>query len=164
MVYRTVMPQDCKDPVDRFWKRVSKGSEDDCWNYLGRPKNGYGTISSGPRGSRVEEYAHRFSYALHKGEIPFGLQVLHSCDNRKCVNPKHLFPGTIQDNMKDKVIKGRHVKGEIHYRAILSEEDVLEIRRLHVPWVVSFADLAKQFNVSHATIYAILHRKNWKHI
>lgn len=76
-----------------------------CWHYTGFiNKGGYGTI--GFRGNRCF-LAHRVSWILHVGEIPQGLFVLHKCDNRKCVNPDHLFLGTIQDNVDDMYAKGR---------------------------------------------------------
>jgi hypothetical protein len=75
-------------------------SEDGCWLWLGRKQpNGYGIYKS--------KYSHRFSYEIFKGEIPKGLVVMHSCDNRICCNPDHLSVGTYRDNIMDAVKKGR---------------------------------------------------------
>jgi DNA-binding NarL/FixJ family response regulator len=67
------------------------------------------------------------SYELHRGPIPDGLQVLHRCDVRACVNPDHLFLGTHDDNMADKVAKGRQVRGEHHGLVRFSDARVCEI-------------------------------------
>lgn len=76
-----------------------------CWKWLNKAiVDGYGVIGVNFKQVR----AHRFSYVYFVGPIPEGLFVLHKCDNRRCVNPEHLFLGTNQDNMTDKCVKGRH--------------------------------------------------------
>lgn len=91
-------------PLDvRFWAKVDKST--DCWEWMGNIKedSGYGSIKNG----NTMDYAHRVSWTLHFGTIPKGLCVLHKCDNRRCVNPNHLFLGTYKDNVQDMIKKGR---------------------------------------------------------
>ena len=76
-----------------------------CWLWNGgvNKRHGYGYFKL----KRTSIGAHRISYSIFKGDIPDGLHVLHTCDNKKCVNPDHLFLGNAQDNMTDKTLKGR---------------------------------------------------------
>lgn len=90
--------------MKRFFDKVEK--TDYCWIWTGGGRGqGYGALKF--KGKIVD--AHRVSYELHYGEIPKGMFVCHTCDNRKCVNPDHLFLGTQKDNMRDCKNKGRLV-------------------------------------------------------
>jgi hypothetical protein len=123
-------------PIDRLMKKVHKLANG-CWQWTGCiHSTGYGRF--GLRSDFVE-YAHRASYILHKGEIPVGMYCCHTCDNRWCVNPDHIFIGSAKDNMQDAKQKGRIVmptdeqrlRGENQPRAKLSNDQVRSIRNSH---------------------------------
>ena len=96
----------CSSELHRFWSKVDKQGPihpvcGQCWIWIaGKYSTGYGQHGN--------YRAHRYSWNLYYGEIPVGVFVLHRCDNPACVNPKHLFLGTHQDNMDDMNAKGRH--------------------------------------------------------
>lgn len=94
----------------RFEKKFKKTRG--CWVWTGAlAKNGYGQIGAGGKRGRVL-YAHRVAYELYIGKVPDDSLVCHTCDNRQCVNPDHLFLGSYKDNMQDAVKKGRTARGE----------------------------------------------------
>lgn len=97
--------------MDSFYDKIE--SAEDCWIWGAaiRGKTGYGCVKY--NGKLVD--AHRVSYMVHIRDIPKGLLVCHTCDNRKCVNPDHLFLGTHTDNMQDCKKKGR-IKAPQHAR------------------------------------------------
>jgi len=167
-MYRTgttsEQPRKIASIEDRFWKKVNKAGEDDCWEWMAtKTRGGYGSIGIGSR-ERGKEMAHRASYRIHYGEIPDGLWVLHSCDNRSCVNPKHLRLGTALDNTNDAIIRNRLVpppvmRGESNCKAKLTKEDV-EYIRSHPEIKAEY--LAAKFGVHFSTIHNVVSGRTWR--
>lgn len=143
---------------DRFWSKVNK--TDTCWLWIaGTDKDGYGLFKI----SNKMFKAHRLSWEIKFGAIKDNLWVLHKCDNPPCVNPKHLFLGTHQDNTDDKLLKNRQPRGENMPWSKLKEQDVLNIKDLLITGIHKNI-LAKQFNVSVCTINDIIAHRSWKYL
>jgi len=141
---------------ERLLAKIEK-QDDGCWIWTGclrgTKTHRYGCM----RYRGKSEGAHRASYMEFIGEIPEGLNVLHSCDNPKCVNPEHLFVGTDHDNMKDMAAKGRHFYplAETHHRAKLKNDEVRAIRASSQ----SHNQLAHAYGVTKRTIINVRQRK-----
>lgn len=134
-----------------------------CWVWTGsKNKQGYGNFEINSQSTK----AHRFSYLLYYGELPFDRDICHSCDNPSCVNPEHLFAGTTKDNILDMEEKGRsyHPKGSNHGLTHLNENDVLKIRELRKEKNTTYKELAIMYKVGQTTIARIIKREYWKHI
>ena len=141
---------------DRFESKFSKS--DGCWEWRAGKLNGYGRFYCNGKTRK----AHRVAYMLYVGDIPDGILVCHHCDNPGCVNPKHLFLGTPYDNIQDCKNKGRlpDISGQRCGHAKLTDELVLCIIAKHKSGVRG-VDLAKEFNVSRASISKIINGKCW---
>ena len=99
-------------PEERFWAKVEKS--DSCWLWTGAiTTTGYGVFQKGRRGEKLHK-AHRFSYEIHHGEIPPRSLVLHSCDNKLCVNPEHLSIGNHSQNIKEAWDRGLRKLNDWH--------------------------------------------------
>jgi hypothetical protein len=114
---------------------------------------------------KKKERLHRDSYRYWCGEIPDGMCVCHSCDNRKCYNPRHLFLGTNQENVDDRNAKHRQAKGVKHGRHVLVDSDIPVIRARRASGE-TFTAIATDYRVNPGTIWNIAHPRgrNWKHI
>ncbi len=146
--------------AERFWAKVIK--TDACWLWNGAINNmGYGMINIGNRHAKT---AHRISWLLNIGEIPPGMCVLHHCDNPKCVNPNHLFLGTQKENAIDREQKGRSPLGEQRPNAKLSNNDVIEIKKLIINGKLSLRAISRKYNVCLATIRQIVTGRTWSHV
>lgn len=153
------------DPVKilkSFEKRYIKSP--DCWQWTGSlDKDGYGDFNLGRKYKVISRKAHRASYQLYVGNIPEGMLICHTCDNRRCVNPTHLFLGTIEANNKDCVRKGRNCRGEKQGRSVLTEEIVRQILN-DFGEGLSLYKVANKYQIKISCARKILIGKTWKHI
>lgn len=168
---------------------VSKSNN--CWEWTGcKDRQGYGRFKF----QRKKAIASRVSYILFIGPIPYGICVLHHCDNPACVNPKHLWIGTMKDNSKDMKDKGRCAtgknhgsytkpesrsfgdrngsrtkphkvpRGSSHGNSKISEEDVLKMRFLYKSKKHSQREIGNIFGITQSTVCRIVDGTFWKHV
>lgn len=152
---------------DAVFAHRIKETENGCLLWTGYCDSiGYGRIGN-KKTKQVK--THRASYELAYGEIPAGMVVMHTCDVRNCVNPKHLRLGTQADNVADMVAKGRHKPRAPQYGSdnpisVLDEDTVWEIRCLLKIGEWPQRQLATEYGVSPMTISRIANFQTWKHV
>lgn len=143
-----------------FWNKVDAPDVLSCWGWQGaKMENGYGTFLGG----KAKILAHRFAWIdSGGGEIPFGFVVCHTCDNRLCCNPNHLFLGTHQDNTQDMIAKGRARFRFNRDKRVLTKELVLNARS-RVPRE-SISSIARELGISIRTLTSAVCGHSWKHL
>lgn len=170
----------------RLWKHVLR--TDACWEWQGSTVNGYGEIQRGGH-SRMKILVHRAAWEFVMGDIPDGLTVHHTCDNRRCVRnddmgtyevsgklfPRvgHLWLGTKTDNMRDMAAKRRQVfqqhperatRGERVWNATLTPEIVRAIRARYDAGGVTISQVAREFGIQKTMARVVIRRIGWKHV
>ena len=147
----------------RFWpKVVCLVGTDSCWEWIGATQTaGYGTLRVA--GSTLQ--AHRISFEMHNGCVLSSSDlVCHRCDNRKCVNPDHLWVGSVGMNNADRHVKGRSrgasLAGVTNPMSKLTEDDIRDIRACPS----NLKETADRYGIAFGTVSDIRRRKTWKHV
>lgn len=148
-------------PPKDFSEYIYK-AENGCWEWNGHTRYGYGFFWFNGKDIR----AHRYSYEKFVGKIPRGMFVCHKCDNKKCVNPEHLFIGTEKDNTQDSIEKNRFRPKEYRHKSTydkrLPKDKVIEIYVEYYSTRMSCFKLSVKHGVDRKTIYRIIHKKTHK--
>jgi len=157
------LPKISTRDVERFWSKVNKRCPDECWSWTGG-------LGSGIRAvfwvCETTTYAARVMWFLQNGQDPGRLNVLHSCDNAACVNPRHLFLGTLKDNHDDMKEKGRRASfvGAKNSQAKLTDFDVKLMRALHFQNGASMRSIAIRFGVQPSVGQRAIQGDTWNHV
>ena len=139
---------------------------DECLIWPGmKEKAGYGRWYVGS----LKKKAHRVIYCQHHGiqlsDIE-GQIIRHTCDNRPCVNPKHLVLGTQKENISDMYARGRQQdnRGIKHHQAKLTDREVLEISDMCRSCAMTQKEIGAIYGVSQKAIWCIANKTKWKHL
>lgn len=145
--------------ISKFGNLIMPEPNTGCWLWFGNYGEHYGIFCYRSKSTS----AHRWSYIIHKGEIPKGLCVCHACDMPACVNPDHLFVGTIQENNKDCYNKRRHAYGTKNGSNKLDEHSVRQVVYLN-SIKMSSVTICKMFGIGDTTFRKIIYGRLWSHV
>lgn len=156
----------------RFWSKVNKDGPTmahmttPCWVWTGAiTSGGYGCFQL--RNKKI--LAHRASLAMD-GRHPGPMWGLHHCDNRRCVRPDHLYVGTSDDNIADKIRRGRQPRGPDVHQNVGTSNAAARLTEDDVRWILSNAGhvycttMAKHLGVCVSTVRMVVRGDNWPHI
>lgn len=146
----------------RMERGVDRREPEQCWPWKAALRNGYGAIKH----EKVILSAHVVAFRIAKGEIPDGMLVTHSCDNRQCCNPDHLFAGTVTQNNVEMQERRKicMIRGEQIPWSILTESIVRSILALKVAEKLGERRIARRLGLKHSTVKNVVYRKTWKHV
>lgn len=150
----------------RFWDKVDRGDEEECWEWQAHTVQGYGNIRGRPENDSKNRNSHRVAYELEHGDVPNDKMILHTCDNRLCVNPGHLYAGDHADNAEDMYERSppnrEYETGEEAANAKLTEKQVKEIKaKMNVK---TQPELAENYGVSVSLISKISRGILWEEV
>lgn len=144
----------------KYQARLVRDDLTGCLVWTGsRNKDGYGLVYHMGK----TQVLHRLWYREFIGPIGDGLCVCHRCDNPACVEPSHLFLGTNDENVADKVAKQRQARGVTNGRANLTEQSVRAIRAEYASGETQTV-LAKRYGIHQTHVSLIVRRKEWAHL
>ncbi len=159
------MPRKAASVEVRFWSHVDKtpgqGPYGNCWLWTGcTDDTGYGAFKICGK----KKNSHRIAYELSYGKIVGLFDVMHSCDERRCCNPKHLSLATRRRNVEDASGKQRLAIGERNPNAVLTVGLVKVIRLLHSAANLNPATIAKHLELNPKTVELVVKNETWKHV
>lgn len=153
---RVRAPRPASDPRDRFASKTAIGPNG-CVLWTGaKDKDGYGKFQLNGGGKQTHVRAHRFAFFAANGRWPSD-QALHSCDTPSCVNPEHLSDGSQSENLVQCAVRGRRTSIR------MTTELVRHVRDRHADGE-SVTDIANELGINRATLFAVVHRRTWRHV